>query len=174
MSRINSLGLEQAELLDRLYFLNPDDEDDDEAIYQLTQRLEQIRGSAAGTVEFLSVLLLESKAILEGREEVKRKAERRRKVAENATERLKGVILRIMQDFELKKVSGNVCDIRLQLSPGRLVYESTFKVDKLPLDCIEVIPEQHVPIDAKVKTMLKEGYEVEGAVIVKEWGMRVS
>lgn len=174
MSRINALNLEQSELLDELFFLDESDPEDAEQIERLTNRLGQIKGSAASTVEFLSVILLESRALLEAREDVKRRAEKRRKTAENATERLKSVILRIMTDFDIKKISGEACDVRTQLSPGKLVYSPGFDITYLPGDCVETIPEVKNPITAKVITLIKEGFEIEGVEIIKELGLRIS
>ena len=104
MPRINELSQAQEEILNRLFFLDSEDQDDEAEIARLKKDLLMIRENAYGTLQFLSGILLESKALLEGREEVKRRAERRRKTAENSVIRLTSVIEFILKKFEIQKI----------------------------------------------------------------------
>lgn len=174
MSRINDLTTKQTELLDQIYFLDPDDEEDAKELEQLYKSLERTRGDIAGMLEWLAKIKVEMKAVTEGRAEVARKATKRLRSAENAEKRMGEFILNIMINNDIKKVNGDTLDIRTQLSPGKLVYSGWFDVDSLPDECIKIIPEQHVPVAAEIARRLKEGFELDGVELVKELGLRIS
>lgn len=174
MSKIYQLTEDQRDILDRLYFLDENDEEDVKEIEYLNKKLSEIHVSAERTIEFLSGIWLETRAINAQRKEAKQRAERRLKTAENAEERIKNRILTIMETFDIKKVSGDLCDIRMQLSPGSIVYDESFNVDLLPSYCVKVIPEERKPIAAEVKKYLEDGESIPGVSIVKSLGVRIS
>lgn len=172
--KIYELTQKQIEILDALFWLDENDEEDAKEIEYLNKKLSEIQGSAENTIKFLSGIWLETRAIAAQRKEAKQRAERRLKIAENAEERIKNVILNIMQTFDIKKVSGDLCDVRTQLSPGSVSYEDGFNIDSLPDDCIKIIPEEHKAIAAEVKKHLDAGEEIPGVSIVKTLGLRIS
>jgi hypothetical protein len=161
-------------LLDQIYFFDPEDEQDAEELERLYKSLERTRGDIANMLEWLAKIKVEMKAITEGRAEVARKATKRLRSAENAEKRMGDFILGIMINNDIKKVSGDILDIRTQLSPGKLVYANGFDVDSLPDECIKIIPEQHVPVAAEIARRLKDGAEFDGVTLIKELGLRIS
>jgi hypothetical protein len=174
MSRINDLTQQQTELLDQIYFLDQDDEQDAEELDRLYKSLEKTRGDISNMLEWLAKIKVEMKAITEGRGEVARKATKRLRSAENTEKRMGDFILSIMINNDINKVNGEMLDIRTQLSPGRLVYVNGFDVDSLPYECIKIIPEQHVPVAAEIARRIKEGWKFDGVELVKEFGLRIS
>lgn len=171
MSRINELNEAQTGILNRLFWLDENDEEDNEEIESLKNELLKIRGDAYLTLEFLSGLLLESRAILEGREEVKRRAERRRKTAETAVTRIEGVCKYIMEKFEIQKMQGDNCTLTLGISPGTLEYASNFNAESLPKDCYKI---EYKPLTKEIKAYIADGANFEGVSLVKRKTLRVS
>ncbi len=170
MAKINDLTQAQSEILDALFWLDTENEEDLKEIESLKKELLKIRGSATNTLEFLSGLLVESRAILAGREETKKRAERRRKTAEKAVERLTNVIEWMMHKFEIKKIALADCDLRLQLSPGSLVYDPSINWQALPADCYRV---EYKPDAAAIKAHLAAGEELPGVAVVKKESLRI-
>jgi len=170
MAKIYELTEQQNEILHRLFWLDENNEENAEEIARLKNDLLKIRGDATNTLNFLSAMLLESRAILSGREEAKRRAESRRKTAERAVERLTNVITHIMSSFDIKKVALDNADLRLQLSPGALVYAPDFDPATLPKDCYKL---EFKPLAAEIKAYLEDGAEIEGVSLVQRETLRV-
>lgn len=171
MAKIHELNEQQTEILDRLFWLDENNAEDAAEIEKLKHDLLKIRGSAQQTLEFLSGLLLESRSILAGREETKKRAERRRKTAERSVERLTMVIERIMSQFKIDKIALADCDLRLQLSPGSLVYDVPLIVwEDLPKDCYSML---FKPNAEAIKAHLAAGEELPGVSLVKKENLRI-
>ena len=170
MTKINELTLEQTLLLDALFFMDENSEDDAEEIARLKKALLKIRGDAYGTLEFLSGLLLESKALLAGREEVKKRAERRRKTAENACNRLTSVIEYMLRQFDIQKVDLDECSLRLQKSPGAVEFSDNFDYATLPHDCYKL---EFKPLKSEIKAYLEAGAHIDGVSIVQKESLRI-
>lgn len=174
MASIQELNEAQKKILDQLFFLDENDEEDAEQIELLKFELNKIHGDAKNTVLFLHKIWLECRDIASKRKEAKHRAEKRQKTADNAEIRLKTRLIEIMNEFGTEKVIDDYSGegIRTQMSQGRLVYSDDFDINKLPDELTETIPLKIVPIDAKVKQAIKDGVEIEGAMIVKENGIR--
>lgn len=175
MSTINELSKEQEEILNILFALDDEDEEDLEKIEFLHKRLNHIHGSAENTVLFLNGIWLECRDIASKRKEANQRAERRQKTADNAEKRLKNRIIEICETFDIKKVINNETGegIRTQMSPGSLVYDNTkFNIDRVPEYCKEIIPEHAIPINKEIKKLIDSGVKIEGAEIVKSLGIR--
>jgi hypothetical protein len=170
MTKIYYLGLEQSEILDSLFWLDENEEEDAKEIEKLKKDLFRIRSDATNTLEFLSGILLESKAILEAREEAKRRAERRRKTAEKSVEKLTGVIEYIMRQFEIQKFSTDLCDCRLQYGPPGLQYAEGFNAMFLPTDCYKL---EYKPIAAEIKKHIEAGEVIDGVELVRKESLRI-
>jgi hypothetical protein len=170
MTRIYKLNIQQQDILDRLYFLDENEEEDAKEILLLKKDLLKIRGDASKTLEFLSGILLESKAILEAREEAKLRAERRRKTAQSSVDRLTGVIEYIMRQFEVQKFSTDLCDCRLQYGPPGLQYAEGFNAMFLPADCYKL---EYKPIASEIKKHIEAGEELEGVELVRKESLRI-
>lgn len=168
--RINDLDAKQREVLDMLFWLDENSQEDAEEVERLNKELIKLRVSAVQTLEFLAKILLESKAILEGREEMKRRAERRRKTAESAVIRLTSIIERVMKRYEIKKIDLDECSLRFQTTPGALVYADGFDVTELPEDCYRV---SATPIASAISARIKDGEHFEGVELVKRDTLRV-
>lgn len=169
MSEIYDLSIKQLEILDMLFW-----EDDEQEIERLNKKLHEIQGSAENTVRFLSEILLETRAVKEARKEAKQKAEKRLKTAENAEQRLRDRILQIMQTFDIKKVYGDLCDIRQQANPVSVQYAVDFDPKSLPAQCINIVPAQYKPIASEVKKLIESGEYVPGVELIQTVGIRVS
>jgi hypothetical protein len=166
--KILDLTNEQTEILDRIYWLS--EEEDAAEIERLNRDLVRVKESAKGTLTFLSGLLLESRAILVAREDAKRRAEKRRKTAENATIRLQTTVEYMMSTFEIKKIALDDCDLSLQWSPGSLQYSNDFDPTLLPEDCFQVTS---TPVSSAIKARLLDGEELPGVEIVKVETLRI-
>jgi len=173
MTSIYELTQEQQEIIDALFWLDSNDEQDEEEILRLERNLSRIHYNAENTVEWLGGIYLELKAIAAQRKEAKQRAERRQRVAENAEQRLKDKLLEIMQTFGLQKVSGDLCDIRTQWNPGKLEYAPDFDAHLLPDDCKKIVPEQVVPVAAEIMRHIKAGDMIDGVELVKTLGLRI-
>ena len=170
MTKIYELDQQQSEILDRLYWLDENSEEDAEQVERLKKDLLKIRDSAENTVAFLSNILLESRAILEAREEVKRRAERRRKTAERSVERLTTIIEHILRKFELKKVVCESCDISIQKNPPSLVYAKDFDPATLPPDTFQVI---YKPLNKEIKAYMENGATFDGITLQQTESLRI-
>jgi Siphovirus Gp157 len=170
MAKIYELTQQQSEILDRLFWLDENDEEDIQEIEKLKIDLYKIHASAERTLEYLVPILLETRALLAGREEAKRRAERRRKTAETAERRLVGVIEYIMQKFDIRKLSTEYADISLQMSPGSVAFEDNIDWDLLPEDCYKI---EYKGISSAIKEHLKNGDVLPGVWIEKKEGLRV-
>lgn len=171
MSKINELTEAQTEILDRLFWLDSNEEEDAAEIERLKHDLLKIRGDAQHTLEFLSGLLLESRAVLAGREDVKRRAEKRRKTAENAVNRLTKVCEHIMSRFEIDKIALEGCDMRIQMSPGAIEYAPNFDPATLPPDCYKL---EFKPLAKELKAHIDAGASFDGVFLVKRETLRIS
>lgn len=170
MAKIYELTEQQNEILDQLFWLDDQDEEDAAKIELLKKELLKIRGSAESTLEFLSKILLESRAILAAREESKRCSERRRKAAEKNVERLTNVCEHIMSKFDIKKISLEECDITLQMGPPGLEYAPNFDPSSLPTDCYKL---EYKPIAKEIKARIDDGEQFEGIMLVRRESLRV-
>jgi len=173
MAKIYDLTVEQQDLIDQLFWLDSEDEDDVTEILRLERNLSKIRESAENTVEFLAGIYLELRAIADARKEATRKAAKRQKTAENAEQRLKDKLLEIMQIFDIKKVSGDLCDVRTQYGPAALVVDDELDPRVLPLEFVDIIPQHYKMKNKEIKEFLKDGGELEGCHLVQKLGVRI-
>lgn len=171
MAKINELSQAQEKILDKLFWLDTENEEDAAEIESLKKDLMKIRGNAEGTLNFLSGLLIEARGILAMREETRRRAERRRNTAKKAVERLSNVVERIMIKFDIKKIALNDCDLRLQMSPGSLDFSPEMQWKLLPDDCFKI---EYKPVADAIKAHLDAGEELPGVSIVKKESLRIS
>ena len=159
MPTIYELKSEQQELLDALFF-----EEDNE---EIQKAINNIYGTVEGKLRYLSTVLLEARALEEARKEAVKKAQGRAKIAEAAVDRLKGFILQTMQDFDIKKIEGEHCSIRLDAGRESVSYAENFDQMILPDDCIELVTTTKTLGD-KVKEHLKSGEEIPGVSLIKK------
>jgi uncharacterized membrane protein YkoI len=167
MSRINDLTEQQCKLLEDIYLLNEDSQEDDEELQNLFNKLSENHKDIISYIEWMSKVYVEMVEITEGRREVSRKATARLRSSENKKDRLKYFILDTMKNNNLQKIKGKEHDLRLQLTPGTLVFEHEFDYSSLPNDCVQIIPEQVKPIASEVKRMIKD-HPIDGISLVKE------
>lgn len=159
MPTIYELKAEQQELLDALFF--------EEDNHEIQARIDAIYGTVEAKLRYLSTVLLEARALEEERKEAVKKAQGRAKIAEAAIDRLKEFICSTMQHFELKKIEGEHCSIRLDAGRESISYASDFDQMNLPDDCIELVTTTKTLTD-KVKKHLKDGEEIPGVSLVKK------
>jgi hypothetical protein len=168
MSRIYDLTQEQEKVLNDLYFLDSNDEEDQPEIERLNAELFTIRKSAEHTLEFLHPILLEiggnisaEKGIIDDiKKGVLLRAERRLKKETNSFERLNAFMLQIINNFEIKSLklrSGET--LYKNLTPGSLVFDENFNANSLPkgfTETIPAVPAYEKPITAKITAALRE------------------
>lgn len=159
MPTIYELKQEQAELLDAMFF-----EEDD---HEIQARIDAIYGTVEAKLRYLSTVLLEARALEEERKEAVKKAQGRAKIAEAAIDKLKEFITSTMQDFDIKKIEGEHCSIRLDAGRESISYADNFDQMALPDDCIELITTTKT-LTNKVKEHLKAGDEIPGVSIIKK------
>lgn len=176
MPTLNDLKKEQIELLDELYWM--DEQDNEEKDY-LDKKLSTLYLSVESKLNFLSGLLREARDISDARAEALDRAKARLKTSENVQKRLNDFIKLQMQSFGIKKIKGDLCNITLCEGRERTVllwdekerYEfvdfnySTY----LPEDCCEVIEVTGAKIDRKALLQhLQNGETFPGVELVKE------
>jgi len=172
MATINDLNKEQQELLAQLYW---QEEGSDEA-EQIKVDLNKIYGSVEQKLKFLSGLLREAKDLTEARKEAVKRAQARAKTAANVEARLEDFIKSAMEQFGIKKVEGDACNITwvagresVALAGSKtmsITHEIGFDCNNLPYDCYEAIL-VHRPKKDAIKQHLDAGDEFDGVELVK-------
>jgi len=172
MATINDLNKEQQELLAQLYW----ESEGSEEAEQIQVDLNKIYGSVEQKLKFLSSVLREAKDLTEARKEAVKRAQARARTAANVEARLEDFIKAAMEQFGIKKVEGDVCNITW--SAGResvalagsdvksITYEAGFDCVKLPPDCYEAFTVLR-PCKAEIKKHLDAGDEFDGVELVK-------
>lgn len=173
MATINELNQEQQELLARLYWEEEGSEED--GIIKI--KLSEIKLSVEAKLKFLSGILREAKDLTEARQEAAKRAQARAKSAENVENRLNEFIKQTMEDFGIKKVSGDLCNITycdgresielIGSEKKSITYEAGYDCLNLPDDCYEAFTVLR-PIADKIKEHLRDGEYIKDATIVKK------
>lgn len=159
MPTIYELKQQQQELLDALFF-----EEDD---HEIQARIDAIYGTVEAKLRYLSTVLLEARALENERKEAVKKAQGRAKIAEAATDRIKEFICSTMQHFELEKIEGEHCSIRLDAGRESISYAEDFDPFNMPYDCIEIVTTTKT-LTNKIKEHLKNGGDCPGVMLVKK------
>lgn len=167
MATITELKEDQQKIVDELFFLDPNDEQDKEQIELLYAKLSALGGGVRRKIEFLSGILLEVELNESARKELLTKAQRRFKTAENAAERIRKIIKETMIEFGINKVSSDYSDIRIQDGREIVFIPEGYNLSKLPEYYVTYTPESYMPKKRELTKALKEGVEIEGLELVR-------
>lgn len=172
MATVYELNKEQQELLARLYW----EEEDSEETIRLQVDLDKIYGSVEQKLRFLSSLLIEAHAVADARKLAVDRAKRRAVTAANVEARLEDFIKATMEQFGIKKVEGELCNVtwcagresvKLDGSNVKsITYEDGFDCRNLPYDCYEAVTVLRPKKDA-IKKHLQDGDDLDGVELVK-------
>lgn len=164
MATILELNKHARKILDELYFLDDEFEDEAERIEVLNAMLNEIYGSAENKINFVLGLLLEAQGKTEAAKTVEKQVVKKRKSCEAAEKRLKSWILGTMELNGLKKVTGDYSTV--SYCEGR---ESVVVLDEslIPDELIktEVIK---TPMKREIADYIKEHGSIQGVIIKKE------
>lgn len=133
MATISELTKKQQELLAMLYILDDEDQDD-EMVVDIKKELEGLGMKAEEIIKFLVGIAIESKAIEDGRKELQRRATKRLRTAENATQRLRTLITDLAVQFDIKKLDTGL--VTLSVNPGKykLDFPKNYDFELLPTE----------------------------------------
>jgi hypothetical protein len=164
MSRIWELNEKQQDLLDQLSWLDEESED----YAELETKLMMIRGDAENTLKFLSTIFLqldydESEAVDEENriKAVLDKAKKRTARISKEKARLESVMVRISKEFEIPQFKTGYGVFKRKITPGALVYDSSFDVENLADDFVRVIPEKREPDGKAILEVLRSAIKDE-------------
>lgn len=79
-------------------------------------------------------------------------------------DRLKAIVLRVMQDNGLTRLEGKTGTLLVRANPPRVEVQED--LDLLPMEYVRVVPEQRVPDKKAIAAALKAGEPVPGARLV--------
>lgn len=167
MATITELKEVQQEKLDELFFLDPSDEKDQERIEQIYKELGNITGKVEHKLEFLLGILCEAEINKSSRKEVADKSQKRFKTADNIVERIRKIIRETMIEFDIKKISGDYADVRIQDGRQIVFIPEGYDLKKLPSYYVTHEPESYTPKKRELTKALKEGVEIEGLELVR-------
>jgi len=165
MASIYELTEQANRLRDYLLF----EEDDEEA----RKELDAITGTETNKLRFVSNILAESLALKAGYDEAERMLKNRNDSNDKLIKRLKEYMLFGMSENAIKRIDGDFISLRLQPSPPAVKYSDTFDVNKLPKQCITIVPEQPKPIAKEIKALIEAGEDVPGCWVEQAVGVRV-
>lgn len=167
MAYIHELAEDQQKIVDELFFLDPNDPNDQEQINLLYSRLANITGSIEHKLEFLVGILCEVESNESARKSLLDKAQKRLKTASNAAERIRKLIRETMIDFNIKKISGDYADVRIQDGREIVFIPEGYDLKKLPEYYVTYTPESYAPKKRELTRALKEGIEIEGLELIR-------
>jgi hypothetical protein len=170
MSTIFDLKQQQQELLDSLYWIAEDNEEDD----VIKRHLLVIEGTIERKLSFLSDVLAESIALAklasERRKIAAERLERKEKRAKRAEEKLREFILSVMKDFDIKKVDGDILNVS-RYERDSVIQLQNFDIDGLDYRFFKVTKS----IDkTEINNFIKSGGYVKGFDIIKKDCLRIS
>jgi hypothetical protein len=167
MAHIYELKEDQQKIVDELFFLDPNDDQDQEQITLLYSRLANITGSVENKLEFLVGVLCEVEANESGRKALLDKAQKRFKIASNVAERIRKLIKETMIEFNIKKISSDYADVRIQDGREIVFIPEGYDCKKLPEYYVTYAPESYTPKKRELTKALKEGILIEGLELVR-------
>jgi hypothetical protein len=167
MAYIHELKDDQQKIVDELFFLDPNDESDKEQIDLLYSKLANITGSVEHKLEFLVGILCEVEANESARKDLSDKAIKRLKTATNAAERIRKLIRETMIEFNIKKISGDYADVRIQDGREIVFIPEGYDCKKLPDYYVKYEPETYTPKKRELTKALKEGLLIEGLELIR-------
>lgn len=167
MAHIYELKEDQQKIVDELFFLDPNDEADQEQIKLLDLKLANITGSIEHKLDFLVGILCEIEANESARKDLLAKVQKRLKTATNASERIRKLIKETMIEFGIKKISGDYADVRIQDGREIVFIPEGYDCKKLPEYYVNYIPESYTPKKRELTKALKEGIKIEGLELIR-------
>jgi hypothetical protein len=167
MAYIHELKEDQQNIIDELFFLDPNDEIDQDKITLLYSKLANITGSVEHKLEFLVGILCEVEANESARKDLADKAQKRLKTATNAAERMRKLIRETMIEFNIKKISGDYADVRIHDGREIVFIPEGYDCKKLPEYYVTYAPESYTPKKREITKALKEGILIDGLELIR-------
>jgi hypothetical protein len=171
MTKIYDLKQEQQNLLDALYWLEPEDTESEQYI---KNQLQNIEGSVERKLSFLTSVLAEAIAVsrvtTEARKEAQARLELKEKRAKLAEEKLREFILSVMTDFDIKKVEGDILNVS-KYERETAVQRPGYTIDDVPVVFLNI---QTTFNKKKINEFLKSGETLEAFELIQKPCLRIS
>ena len=157
---ILELKAKQQEIMDTLFF-------DDENKELLTAQLNQIQGTAAQKLKYMSTILMEIKLNQSARHESLERAKKRYQTSVNAEANLREFIREMMIGFDIKKLEGDECTLSMQKGRESVFIPEDFDAKTLPEPLRTHYPESFKAKKNDINRLLKAGEDVCGLGLIR-------
>lgn len=140
MSKIIELNTKHAELINRAYFLDADDEEDKLELEEINRELAHIANEAENVTDWLAQQIHDAQWAESQADDLARMFAKKKKAASDRLEFWKRLALDFMKAHDIKQSRGELFGLSYSLTPGSINFNHDFDVELLPDEFTVTVP----------------------------------